>query len=65
MTSPSVIKYFGEEMAQKRIAAIPDCKHVMQDGHHHFHMEQAQQAGHHITWFLNQPEPSQAYHVDS
>lgn len=66
VTSPSVIKYFGKEMARKRIAAIPDSKHIMQDGHHHFHMEQAQQVGHHISQFLNQPEPSQgAYHVDS
>ena len=66
MTSPSVIKYFGEDMAQKRISAIPLCKHIMQEGHHHFHMEQAQQASYHITRFLNQPEPSQgAYHVDN
>jgi len=59
ITSSSIIRYFGEEMAQKRLAAIPDCKHIMQEGHHHFHMEQAEQVGLHITQFLNQTDQGQ------
>ena len=56
ITSPSVIEYFGEDMAQKRISAIPDSKHVKIDGHHHFHMEQTEQVGACITEFLQQQD---------
>ena len=66
MTSPAALEYLGEEMMKKRLSTIGNCKHVTNNGHHHFHMEQAQQVGHQISQFLNQPEPSQgAYHVDS
>lgn len=59
ITSPGLIDYFGEEMAHKRLRAIPDHKHVMHDGHHHFHMEQPRQTGSHITEFLQQPDQKQ------
>jgi pimeloyl-ACP methyl ester carboxylesterase len=68
ITSSSVIEYLGKDMAQKRLAAIIDCKHVENDGHHHFHMEQAEQVGICITEFLLQQEQDQsqgAHHVDS
>jgi len=66
ITTAEVIDYLGEEMAQKRLSAIPDCQHVMQDGHHHFHMEQAEQTGICITEFLQQHDQSQgAHHADS
>ena len=54
ITSPTVIQHFGEEMARRRLAAIPDCKHIGNDGHHHFHMEHPQQVGSRITEFLLQ-----------
>jgi len=66
ITTPTLIGYFGEEIANKRISAIPDCRHVKHDGTHHFHMEQAQQVGIRITEFLQQHDQSQgAHHVDS
>ncbi len=54
ITSPTVIAYIGEDMAHKRVSAIPDCRHVVNDGHHHFHMEQAEKVGICITEFLLQ-----------
>ena len=66
MTSRSMIDYFGEDMAHKRLCAIPECEHVVADGHHHFHMEQPEQVGIQITEFLQQQDQSQrAHHVDS
>ena len=66
ITSPTIIDYFGEDMAQKRLSAIPDCKHVMNDGHHHFHMEQAEQVAACITDFLQQQDSKQGtFNVDS
>lgn len=67
ITSPTVIDYFSEDIAHKRLAAIPDCRHVVNEGHHHFHMEQAEQVGTRITEFLLQHEqPGQgAQHDDS
>ena len=66
MTSPTLIEYFGQEMAQKRLSAISNCEHVSRDGHHHFHMEQAEQVGACISEFLMQQNQSQgANHVDS
>jgi pimeloyl-ACP methyl ester carboxylesterase len=56
ITSPAVIDYLGEEMMQKRLATINDCKHVTDDGHHHFHMEQPEHIGVCITEFLQQPD---------
>lgn len=56
ITSPAVIDYLGEEMMQKRLATINDCKHVTDDGHHHFHMEQPERIGVCITEFLQQPD---------
>jgi len=54
ITTPGLVNYFGEEMAHKRLRAIADHKHLELDGHHHFHMEQPQQAGIQITEFLQQ-----------
>jgi pimeloyl-ACP methyl ester carboxylesterase len=66
ISSASVIDHFGEDMAHKRICAIPGSRHVKNEGHHHFHMEQADQVGPCITEFLKQQDQSQgAHHVDS
>ena len=66
ITSGAMIDYFGEDMAPKRLCAIPDSEHVETDGHHHFHMEQPGKVGTHITEFLQQQDQSQrAHHVDS
>lgn len=65
ITSQGLIDYFGEDMAHKRISAISSCEHVMIDGHHHFHMEQAQQVAAHITKFLQTDQSQGANHVDS
>jgi len=66
ITSAAVIDYFGEDMAHKRISAIPGSKHVRNGGHHHFHMEQADRVGPCIADFLKQQDHSQgAHHVDS
>ncbi len=56
ITSASVLDYLGEDMMHKRLAAIADCKHVTDEGHHHFHMEQAERTGAAITEFLLQEE---------
>ncbi len=62
ITSPAVLEYLGKDMMLKRLAAINDCRHVTNDGHHHFHMEQAADVGACITKFLQQQEQS---HDDS
>jgi len=54
LTSPSAIDYLGDEMLHKRLAAIADCTHSSSDGHHHFHMEQAENTGRLITEFLQE-----------
>jgi hypothetical protein len=41
-------------MLHKRLAAIADCRHVTDDGHHHFHMEQPEHIGIRITDFLQE-----------
>jgi pimeloyl-ACP methyl ester carboxylesterase len=56
ITTPAVADYLGEEMLQKRLEAINDCRHIAVDGHHHFHMEQARRTGALITEFLNQAD---------
>lgn len=56
ITSASVLDYLGKDMMHKRLAAITDCKHVTDDGHHHFHMEQPERAGACITEFLLQED---------
>ena len=56
ITSPSVNEYIGEEMVRKRLGAIADCRHVTDDGHHHFHMEEPEHLGICITEFLQQHE---------
>jgi len=56
MTSPAVIDYLGEDMLHKRLSAIADCKHITNDGHHHFHMEQAEHTAAQITDFLQQED---------
>jgi len=54
ITSPSAIDYLGEEMLHKRLAAIANCRHISNDGHHHFHMEQAENTGNLIAEFLQE-----------
>ena len=65
MTSASISGYFGEEMTGRRLAAINDCTHVTVQGHHHFHMEDAENTGRRISEFLIQHQQSQeAHHAD-
>ena len=52
MTSPAISDYLGQDMMEKRLSAISNCKHVSNDGHHHFHMEQPGQVAACITQFL-------------
>jgi pimeloyl-ACP methyl ester carboxylesterase len=60
ITSPVATEYLGEEMLAARLAAIADCRHIADEGHHHFHMEQPQHIGDYITEFLN----AQDHHHD-
>lgn len=62
ITTPTLIEYFSTETAQKRLSAITQCEHISWDGHHHFHMEQAEQTGSVITEFLQQQNQSQGAH---
>ena len=55
ITSPTAFEYLGDEMLQKRLAAIADCTHVNDAGSHHFHMEQPKPIGLCISEFL-QPQ---------
>lgn len=52
ITSPTAFEYLGDEMLQKRLAAIADCTHVNDAGAHHFHMEQPEHIGISISEFL-------------
>ena len=54
ITTPTLMDHFGEDKAHGRLSAIANCRHIMNDGHHHFHMEQAGQVGPRITEFLQQ-----------
>jgi len=54
ITSPAAVDYLGEDMLHKRLAAIADCQHVTDDGHHHFHMEQPEHIGIRVTEFLQE-----------
>lgn len=65
MTSPAVSDFLGEDMLQKRLAAIADCRHIPNDGNHHFHMERAEYTGACITEFLNQQSHDQGIHDDN
>jgi len=56
ITSPAAIDYLGEDMLHQRLAAIADCKYVTDAGHHHFHMEQPEHIGSHITEFLQEKD---------
>lgn len=58
ITSPAAIEYLGEEVLHQRLAAIADCRHVSDAGHHHFHMEQPEHIGIRIREFL------QEHHVE-
>jgi pimeloyl-ACP methyl ester carboxylesterase len=57
MTSPLVVQHLGEEMMQKRLAALRNCRHVNIAGHHHFHMELAEKTGKIISRFLRGEQP--------
>ena len=66
ITSQAMSAYFGEEMMHKRLAALAGCTHVINQGHHHFHMDDAENTGRRISEFLLQHDQSQgAYHADS
>jgi pimeloyl-ACP methyl ester carboxylesterase len=54
ITSPTANNYLGDDMLERRLACLENCKHVTIDGHHHFHMDQAEQVGTCITEFLQQ-----------
>lgn len=54
ITSPAVVGYLGEEILLERLAAIANCRHVTDDGHHHFHMEQPEHIGIRISEFLQE-----------
>jgi pimeloyl-ACP methyl ester carboxylesterase len=56
ITSPTLTKYLGDEVITGRLAAINDCRHFTNGGHHHFHMEQPGHVGASITEFLQQQE---------
>ena len=56
ISTSSVSAYLGEHMMHKRLASIANCTHVIDDGHHHFHMEQPEHVGVCITDFLQQPD---------
>jgi len=56
ITSPSIEKFLGDDVLHERLASITDCTHVTHDGHHHFHMEQAEIIAAHITEFLHQQD---------
>ena len=62
ITTPTATDYFGDEMLKKRLSAIGNCKYVIQDGHHHFHMEQAERTGACVTEFLLQQDHSNHDH---
>lgn len=52
ITSAKVIDYLGEDMMQRRLAAVGDCEHIAVDGHHHFHMDQAEAIEASVSEFL-------------
>lgn len=54
MSSPALAGFLGEDKLQRRFAAIARLQHEAVDGHHHFHMEQAQHTAKSITEFLQQ-----------
>jgi pimeloyl-ACP methyl ester carboxylesterase len=56
ITSPTVLEYMGEEMLEKRLGSIANCKRLSDEGHHHFHMEQPELTGRRITDFLLQQD---------
>ena len=62
MTSPQATDYLGDSMLQKRLAAINHCKHITVTGHHHFHMEQAEETGACISDFFHNESDSHDKH---
>lgn len=56
ITTAGIEKFLGGDVLQQRLASIADCTHVTHDGHHHFHMEQAETTAGHITEFLNKQD---------
>lgn len=54
ITSPAAVEYLGQEMMQERLAAIKNCRHLSNQGDHHFHMEQPEQTATLISDFLHQ-----------
>lgn len=56
ISTSSVSAYLGEHMMHKRLVSIANCTHVIDDGHHYFHMDQPEHVGICITDFLQQPD---------
>ena len=56
ITTAGIEKFLGGDVLLQRLACIADCSHIRTDGHHHFHMEQAETTAGHITGFLNQQD---------
>jgi len=54
--TPTVEKFLGGEVLHERLASISDCTHVIHQGHHHFHMEEADIVAAHISGFLNKQD---------
>ena len=53
ITTPGIEKFLGGDLLQQRLDCIADCRHVALQGHHHFHMDQAQSVAAIINEFLN------------
>lgn len=56
ITSPWATKYLSEEVLASRLAVIAKCRHIIEPGHHHFHMEQPHLVGEYINGFLNEQD---------
>ncbi len=56
ITTATIEKFLGGDVLDQRLASIGDCTHVLHEGHHHFHMEEAEIVAAHITEFLKKQD---------
>jgi pimeloyl-ACP methyl ester carboxylesterase len=56
ITTATIEKFLGGDVLDQRLASIGDCTHVFHEGHHHFHMEEAEIVAAHITEFLKKQD---------
>jgi pimeloyl-ACP methyl ester carboxylesterase len=56
ITTATIEKFLGGDVLDQRLASIGDCIHVFHEGHHHFHMEEAETVAAHITEFLQKQD---------